>query len=427
MDRRIAAIGATVAVLVTGYLLRPPVSAAEKSGLECDPDNAGLTVPAGFCALVFADLETARPRHITVRENGDVFVALRGASGGIVALRDTDGDGRADLEERFGADGGTGIGFFDGFLYFAPDDGVVRYPIDPDALTPSGPADVIVSGLPGPRTQHAAKNVTIDSDGTLYVNIGGPSNACQSEPRSPGSPGIDPCPQLETRGGIWTFDARVRDQDQADGERFATGLRNTFALAIGPRGGLWGVQHGRDGVHDLWEALYTVEQQAEIPSEEFVLIERGDDFGWPYCLHDPVIGAKVLAPEYGGDGTEVGRCAAAKLPVIAFPGHWAPMGLAFDRGNDLPERIRGGAFIAFHGSWNRAPLPQGGYNLVFVEFGPAGPTGEWEVFADGFAGDDVSPRGAEHRPAGVAIGPDGSIFVSDDTAGRIFRIVSQGG
>jgi glucose/arabinose dehydrogenase len=216
------------------------------------------------------------------------------------------------------------------------------------------------------------------------------------------------------------------DQVQADGEHFATGLRNTFALSIGPRGRLWGVQHGRDGVHDLWGDIYTAEQQAEVPSEEFVLIESGDDFGWPYCLHDPVIGAKVLAPEYGGDGKQVGRCGTAKGPAVAFPGHWAPTGLAFYRGDDLPERYREGAFVAFHGSWNRAPLPQGGYNLVFVPFRSGEPTGEWEVFADGFAGDDISPRGAAHRPAGVAIGPDGSLFVSDDTAGRIFRIVFRG-
>jgi len=424
--RPIAALILATAGLGALVAFSPVIApAASQPAIECDADNAGLTLPSGFCALVFADID-GRGRHLTVRQNGDVFVALRGRSGGVAALRDSDGDGRADVIERFGERGGTGIGFFEGALYTAPDDGVLRYPIAAGALTPGGPAEEIVSGLPGPRTQHAAKNITIDASGTMYVNIGGPSNACQTEMRTAGSPGQDPCPQLESRAGIWTFDARTAGQTPADGTRYATGLRNTFALALGPNGGLWGVQHGRDGAHDLWEEVYSVEQQAEIPAEEFVSIRRGDDFGWPYCMFDPLLGKKVLSPEYGGNGTEVGRCSAAKNPAVALPGHWAPMGLTFYQGTQFPKRFRGGAFVAFHGSWNRAPLPQGGYNVVFVEFGSGKPTGKWEVFADGFAGADVSPRGAEHRPAGVAVCPDGSLYVSDDTAGRIYRILYSG-
>jgi glucose/arabinose dehydrogenase len=107
---------------------------------------------------------------------------------------------------------------------------------------------------------------------------------------------------------------------------------------------------------------------------------------------------------------------------VAFPAHWAPNGLLFYAGTQFPERYRGGAFIAFHGSWNRAPLPQGGYNVVYVPFVGNVSSGEWEVFADGFAGADMSPRNAEHRPVGLAEGPDGSLYVSDDAGGRIYKI-----
>ncbi len=130
----------------------------------------------------------------------------------------------------------------------------------------------------------------------------------------------------------------------------------------------------------------------------------------------------MLAPEYGGDGRKAGRCAEKIEPIVAFPAHWGPNGLLFYSGAQFPERYRGGAFIAFHGSWNRAPLPQGGYNVVFVPFAGDRPAGVWEIFADGFAGPDVSPRGAEHRPVGLAQGPDGSLYVSDDRGGRIYRI-----
>lgn len=432
MSRRLLVPPALLAVLVVACVsVGADGAPTPASGAACDPDDGGITLPEGFCASVFAD-EVGAARHLTVRANGDVFVALAGrrggAGGGVLALRDTDGDGRSDTRERFGDAGGTGVGFFEGDLYFAPDDGIIRYELAEDALVPTGSGERIVSGLPGPGTGHAAKNVTIDPEGNLYINIGGPSNACQRESRTAGSRGLDPCPQLERRGGVWRFDARTPGQTQADGTRFATGLRNTFALAIRPgTSELWGTQHGRDGLHQLWEGMFTAEDQAELPAEEFVRIERGDDFGWPYCYYDPIADRKVLAPEYGGDGEEIGRCAEAKGPAVALPAHWAPIATVFYDGGAFPARYRGGAFISFHGSWNRAPLPQGGYNVVFVPFAEGRPTGEWEVFAEGFAGEDVSPGGADHRPTGLAVGPDGALFVADDSGGRIWKIVYAGG
>ncbi|MGW8264836.1 MAG: PQQ-dependent sugar dehydrogenase, partial [Longimicrobiales bacterium] len=211
-----------------------------------------------------------------------------------------------------------------------------------------------------------------------------------------------------------------------DGIRFATGLRNTVAIRIHTSGSLFGVVHGRDQLSALWPEHFTDEESAEKPAEEFVRIEEGDDFGWPYCYFDPESATKVLAPEYGGDGAIVGRCAEKKDPLITFPAHWAPNDLEFYTESQFPEEYRGGAFVAFHGSWNRAPMPQAGYNVAFVPFRGDMPSGGWHIFADGFAGDDISPRGADHRPVGLAVGPDGSLFISDSQVGTIWKVIHAG-
>jgi glucose/arabinose dehydrogenase len=370
-----------------------------------------------------------RARHLTVLPSGDIFVAISagrgGTGGGIVALRDTTGDGVADVRERFGSGSGDAVRFRDGYLYFSTNDRVVRYPWRPGALRPIGEPQVIVRDLPAERS-HRAKSIAFGTGDALYVNVGSPSNACQTPDRRAGVPGQDPCGELETRAGIWRFAASRQGQTQADGERFATGLRNTVALAWRPHDNrLYGVIHGRDQL-SMWEEHFTIEDNAEKPAEEFVRIDRGSDFGWPYCYYDPALDRKVLAPEYGGDGDAVGRCADKDDPLIDFPAHWAPNGLHFYRGDQFPERFRGGAFIAFHGSWNRAPLPQQGYNVVFAPFDGDEPTGDWTVFADGFAGGTRSPGEAAHRPVGLAEGSDGSLYVSDDRGGRIYRILYLG-
>jgi glucose/arabinose dehydrogenase len=407
----------------------PAIQAAQA---DCDPDNGGLSLPSGFCAVVFAD-SVGRGRHIEVTDDGTVILALtnsRGPNrsvvpGGFAVLRDLDGDGRADDTARFGENGGNEVLLDGNFLYFATDDAVLRYPFMQGWAAPSGPPDTLVSNLPD-VANHTAKSLALGPNRSLYVNIGSPSNACQAESRRPGVPGLDPCPQLETRAGIWRFDADRLGQRQRDGVRFATGLRNVVALRTHPSGALFGVVHGRDQLSSLWGDLFSDEDNAEKPSEEFVRIEEGDDFGWPYCYHDPATDVKVLAPEYGGDGTTTGRCADMKDPFIGFPAHWAPNDLEFYTGTQFPENYRGGAFIAFHGSWNRAPLPQAGYNVVFAPMQEGAPTGDWEVFADDFAQRESSPRGALHRPVGLAVGPDGSLFVSDSQRGTIWKVMYVG-
>ena len=188
------------------------------------------------------------------------------------------------------------------------------------------------------------------------------------------------------------------------------------AQTIGPDGALYGVQHGRDQLGD--SPGFTDEQSAELPAEEMFRVDEGDDFGWPYCYFDGRAGRRVLAPEYGGDGTEVGRCGDYEMPIATFPAHWAPNDIVFYDGAMFPAKYRGGAFVAFHGSWNRAPMPQAGYNVVFVPFSN-GAAGEWEVFAEGFAGGERGlPGSADHRPTGLALGP-GRVAVRERRRGRL--------
>ena len=409
--------------------------AASQQAANCAPDNDGLTLPDGFCAEIVAD-SVGPARHLAVHENGDLYVALREVQreatqseggGALAALRDTTGDGRADVIRYFGGDaGGTGIGLRDGYLYASTTEAVRRYPLSDGQLVPDAPAETIVENFPE-QDAHAAKSFTFDEQGQIYVNIGAPSNACQEPSRTAGVEGQDPCPLLEEHGGIWRFSAdQPGQQAMQDGTRYVTGVRNAVALTWNTADdALYLVQHGRDQFHQFWPDLYTEEQSAELPAEEFARVEEGTDLGWPYCYYDQQKEQKLLNPEYGGDGSEVGRCAEFTAPLVGFPGHWAPNDVLFYNGDRFPERYQGGAFIAFHGSWNRAPLPQQGYRVAFVPFEGGQPAaGDWETFADGFTGTDTlrSPGAAEYRPMGLAVGPDGALYISDSQKGRIWRI-----
>ena len=391
--------------------------------------SAGLELPDGFCATLFADGVNGA-RHLVVAPNGDVFVNTqsRGQSaGGIVALRDTNRDGKADVREHFGGGVGTGIALAGNNLYATSGNSIVRYRIAAGSLTPAGKPDTIVTGLPMSGSHHSHNFVL--RDGSLFVNIGSASNACQERDRQSQSAGHDPCTELNTRAGVWEFDANRLHQEESNGRRFATGLRNSVALTTTADGDLYATVHGRDQLHDNWASLFTAEKSAENPGEELVLVTRGADYGWPYCYYDVDRHQLVLAPEYGGDGTKTARCAEKTAPLMAFPGHWAPNGMVLYTGNQFPASYRGGAFIAFHGSWNRAPLPQAGYRVVFAPFRDGKPVGSWTTFADGFHPNPGTGRAARgtKRPTGVAQAPDGSLFISDDTGGTIWKITYRGG
>jgi glucose/arabinose dehydrogenase len=265
----------------------------------------------------------------------------------------------------------------------------------------------------------------------MFVNFASGSNSCQVQNRTLESPGQDPCPELAARAGIWRFDPTLTGQTAASGLRFATGLRDMLALAIKPgTGALYGVQHDRDLLGANWPQVFTMAQDAKIPAEEFVRIRQGDDYGWPYCHYDRLQGKKVLAPEYGGDGKVVGRCSTKKLPLMTFPAHWAPMSMVFYTRQQFPARYQGGAFVAFHGDNFTEVRPRSddaGYHVAFVPFAGNAPAGSYEIFAAGFVGSGTAtPTGADHRATGIAQGPDGSLYITDDKAGRIWRVIYRG-
>jgi glucose/arabinose dehydrogenase len=210
----------------------------------------------------------------------------------------------------------------------------------------------------------------------------------------------------------------------SEGHHFASGIRNSIAIAWNTANNkLYVVQHGRDQLAQFYPDLYNEQQGAELPAEEFFVVEDGDFFGWPYCYYDQFKKQKVLAPEYGGNSAATGRCDKAKAPIMAFPGHLAPNALLFYTGKMFPDRYRNGAFVAFHGSWNRSP-EQKGYFVAFIPFENGMPSGEMETFADGFSGVKAvkSPNDATYRPMGLAQGPDGAIYVSDSEEGRVWKI-----
>ena len=351
-----------------------------------------------------------------------------------MALQDKTGAGKADVIERFGETvqtggaGGTGIALYKGSLYAEINDRIVRYALPAGSIVPQGPAITVVSGLPlgGDHPMHP---FAITADGSMYVDVGTATNSCQLKNRTLKSPGADPCTELETRGGTWKYDANKTNQPFTPADRFATGIRNGEGFAIDAAGKrLFVTQHGRDQLHANWPDLYPLEEEATLPAEELLLLKPGGDYGWPECYYDAVQQKLVLAPEYGGDGgKKVGVCASKIAPVAAFPAHWGPNGAVFYDQKQFPAHYRNGVFIAFHGSWDRAPFAQGGYNIVFQPLAGARGAGPCEIFADGFAGAVETPEKAAHRPSGIAVGPHGAIYISDDTTGRIYRVVYVGG
>jgi glucose/arabinose dehydrogenase len=394
-------------------------NAATSTTGGCDES---IKLPPGFCATVFSD-SAGFARHLVVRKNGDVLVGMldqRRQTGGVLVLRDADKDGHADAAEQFGDAGVHGLALAgDSTLFVSTASEVIRYRLG-DSLLPKKHVDTLVLGLA--KRPIPSHSLALDARGNLLVNIGAASNGCAAK-EMPNAPGRDPCPELETSGGIWSFRTDRSNQTLKDGVRVATGLHNAVALTVNPHDQLiYGVTHDRDRLHDLWPALYSPEESATLPAEEmFRIAATKADFGWPYCYYDYLKQARVLAPEYGGNKQTTGRCDRLIQPLVAFPAHWAPMSILFYTGAMFPPAYRSGAFVAFHGSADRAPLPQEGYHIVFVQFS-SGIPGDYQVFAKGFAGGMMSPEGAAHRVVGLAQGPDGALFVSDDKAGRIWKI-----
>ncbi|MEZ0610895.1 c-type cytochrome [Fibrella sp. WM1] len=405
-------------------------------------ENGGLFLPDGFEATVVVDSLPGRARHLAVNDNGDIYVKARFARDkdeSVIALRDTNGDGRADVIRQFGGLArerayGTAMRIHDGYLYFSSELYVYRYKLTPGELVPSSPMEIVLTddhkhGM----HEHIAKPITFDQQGNLYVPFGAASNACQESNRIPGVRGIDPCPMLKDHGGIWRFPANKTGLTQKDGVRYATGLRSVVGLDWNPAdNSLYALQHGRDDLLMLWADRFSPWQSAVLPAEELFKVKSGMHGGWPYCYYDQLQGKKLLNPEYGGNGKNVGRCGQYEKPLIGFSAHLAPNDLLFYQGvtatNGFPDHYKNGAFIAFHGSTNRAPYPQAGYFIGFVPAKNNGLSSGWEVFADGFAGIDpiVNVSDAVYRPMGLAMGSDGSLYIAETEKGKIWKVTYKG-
>jgi len=319
LSRRFRNLSSVIVVLGALCAVSSPVSAQTptramvQAAIHACPDNdSGLALPAGFCATVFAD-GVGHARHMVVAPNGVLYINTWSgryygndtphAGGFLVALQDTTGTGTANVNQRFGETvqsggaGGTGIGLYKGALFAEINDKIVRYTLPAGSIVPQGPAVTVVSGLPlgGDHPMHP---FAIDTDGSLYVDVASATNACQGQNRSPKSPGINPCTELETRGGIWRYDANKTNQTFSPAERFATGIRNAEGFGIDTSGHLFVTQHGRDQLRTNWPELYKPEEEATQPAEELLLLTRGGDYGWPECYYDAVQAKLVLVVRF---------------------------------------------------------------------------------------------------------------------------------
>ncbi len=315
--------------------------------------------------------------------DGQLYVAERGADR-IIRLPDENGDGVADRIEVVadGMNAPSSIAFFqDGSLYVGETEQIVRLG-RPDAQGVFQQRDVVVSGLPADG-QHTTRTVLFSPDWqTLYVSIGSSCNVCnETDPR---------------RATIMRF-----NPDGSGGEIYARGLRNAVGLAIRPgTDELWATNNGRDYMGD------------DVPPDTIQIVHAGDDFGWPRCH-----AGDVVDPEFGGPGA----CDGVAQPNVKLQAHSAPLGLTFYTGHQFPSDYNGSLLVAFHGSWNRT-VPTG-YKVVRIPM-QGGQPGPVEDFATGWLPGDGSAWG---RPVDVLTAPDGSLWVSDDTGGMIYRIFYSGG
>jgi glucose/arabinose dehydrogenase len=395
-----------------------------------EPD--GLRLPAGFHASIVAE-GLGAIRHLAVRDNGDLYISTprdqqgNGKGAGIIALR-LDASHKAIDVQHFGAiDGGTGIRFHNGALYASSPSGVYRFGFTGNSLVPTKDPEPIVEGTPTthPGFNRTNRPIAFDSSGHLFISIEGSANFCAQADTPPNTPpvGLKPCPDLGVRAGIWRFAAdKIGQRFPADGEAWATGIRDLSALAWSAAdGNLYAIMHGRDALNRNWPAIVSAEDDDHI-ADEMHRVTKGTDFGWPYTYYDGVRKLRLVSPEYGGDG-KTPATGSYSTPVLTFHSRRAaPVDLLFYTGRSFPTSYHNGAFIVLHGTGNKS-----GYNIMFVPFNATGKAGEPTVFADGFAAFDQStPPRPRYRPIGAALGPDGSLYVADSQVGRIWRIGYDG-
>jgi glucose/arabinose dehydrogenase len=347
-----------------------------------------LRVPAGFRVAVFAE-GAGNARMMAVADDGTVYLT-RPKSGDVVALRDRDGDGRADEMRPVvtGLPHVHGIALRAGRLYLATPTQVHVADRAPDGT--AGTPRLLSDDLPD-GGQHPNRTLGFGPDGMLYVSVGSTCNAC-----------LEPNPENATM-------LRMRPEG---GPRaiYAKGLRNTVGFGWHPTTGeLWGMDNGRD------------ERGDDYPPEELNRIAENADYGWPFCLADRVPDRQQF-PNPPGGLTHEQYCARTTAPAARYTAHSAPMALAFYTGQQFPAAYQGDAFVALRGSWNRVPVS--GHSVVRVRFANGRPV-RIEEFLTGFLTTGGRQRFA--RPAGVAVARDGALLVSDDMNGVIYRVSHQAG
>lgn len=354
----------------------------EQRGFSEALARKNLRVPPGFWIDIYAT-KLGNPRMLAFGPDGTLYVTRR-EQGDVLALNDRDGDGRAEQVRTVVSDLklAHGIAVHQGQLYLATDTTVYKARINADGSVEEPRA--IIRDLPT-GGQHPNRTLAVGPDGMLYITVGSTCNACRE---------TDQRSATVLRATL----------DGADLEVFARGLRNTIGFGWHPGSGqLWGFDHGSDGRGD------------DQPPEELNLLRPDGDFGWPYCFGDRR--PDVYYNQEPPGTTKDAYCPTTLAPILTYQAHSAPIGMVFYTGDQFPAAYRGDAFVAMRGSWNRAPAT--GYKLVRVRFQNGWPVAV-EDFLTGFL---IEDGGAYFgRPAGVALAPYGSLFVSDDTNGVIYRI-----
>ena len=349
---------------------------------EIEKPPAGFlpTVPPGFRVNVFAT-NFKYPRWLTIAPNGDIFLADSGA-GEIVLMRDPKNSGGAEEREIF-ADGQRepfGIVFHENYVYVGNTNEVVRFRFDPKTSKRLGGKEHL---LDLPTGGHSTRALAFSADGKyLFISVGSNTNIDTGE---------------DTRRAAVT----ICDPDGKNARLYATGLRNPVGLALEPMTGeVWTTVNERDRLGD------------DLPPDYFTSLKGGGFYGWPYSYIGDNVDPRVKPQKPD-------LVARAIIPDVLLGAHVAPLQFTFYTGKQFPESYRGGAFVAEHGSWNRAT--RAGYQVAFVAFKDGKPSADPVAFMNGLVPDPAN-TGVYGRPAGVAVAPDGSLLVSDDAAGVVYRI-----
>lgn len=338
-----------------------------------------VELPDGFQIAIYSD-DVPGARSLTLGDRGTLFVGTR-REGRVYAVVDGDGDGRGERVHLLaeGLESPNGVAFRDGDLYVAEISRILRFADIERRLAEPPEPTVVFDRLPDDR-HHGWKFIAFGPDGKLYIPVGAPCNICD-----------EPLPYAS----IQRLDLQTREL-----ETVARGVRNTVGFAWQPGSGrLWFTDNGRDWLGD------------DRPPDELNVVQRaGEHFGYPHCH-----GRDIVDPELGRGRS----CADFSSPAQELGPHVAALGMRFYQGEQFPEEYRGDVLIAEHGSWNRStPI---GYRITRVRIEGDRAT-DYETFADGW----LSGREAWGRPVDVQELPDGSLLVSDDRAGAVYRITREG-